>query len=87
MGESRVETGRGLAGWDAQGPGACLLVLMLNCSDAHAGHQENGPGQGSAASPWGLGLLLAAGKHGREPGAQLPFLIRQRAKLSAPTKR
>lgn len=28
--------------WDAQGPRCCLLVLMLNCSDAHAGRQESG---------------------------------------------
>lgn len=71
---SRPAEGR----WDAQG-----LVLarahaqLLRCSCRPSG--ERVAGQGRAACPWRLGLLLAAGRCCRGPGAQLPFLVRHPA--------
>lgn len=52
---------------------SCSTAQMLMQAVRGAGGRA---GQGRAACPWGLGLLLAAGRCGRRPGAQLPFLFR-----------
>lgn len=71
---------------------AQVLACLCSCSTAQklmqAVRRTGWQGRAGQLVPWGLGLLLAAGKRSREPGAQLPFLVRQRAKLTVcPNKR
>lgn len=78
VGESRVETGRGQVG--CSGPRCGLFVLMLAAQMLMQAVRRAGgrAGQGTWAGqlvPWGLGLLLAAGKCSR--GAWSPGAVSQ----------
>lgn len=64
---------------------AQVLACLCSCSTAQKLMQavrrtgwQGRAGQGSLfRGAWGLGPRLAAGKHSREPGTQLPFLVRK----------